>query len=68
MCGICGIVYTNPERRVDPGLLERMARIQNHRGPDDQGCWQQDNVGLAHVRLSIIDLSPLGHQPGGTDQ
>jgi len=63
MCGICGIVYTDPERRVDPGLLERMARVQAHRGPDDQGLWQQDNVGLGHVRLSIIDLSSLGHQP-----
>ncbi|MFZ2089335.1 MAG: asparagine synthase (glutamine-hydrolyzing) [Desulfobaccales bacterium] len=63
MCGICGIVYKDPRRRVDPGLLKRMALVQNHRGPDDQGCWQQDNVGLAHVRLSIIDLSPLGHQP-----
>jgi len=63
MCGICGIVYTDPERQVDPGLLERMARIQAHRGPDDQGIWQKENVGLAHVRLSIIDLSPLGHQP-----
>ncbi len=63
MCGICGIVYTDPERRADPGLLERMARVQNHRGPDDQGIWCQGNVGLGHVRLSIIDLSPLGHQP-----
>ena len=63
MCGICGIVYTDPERQVDPGLLERMARVQAHRGPDDQGIWQKNNVGLGHVRLSIIDLSPLGHQP-----
>jgi asparagine synthase (glutamine-hydrolysing) len=63
MCGICGIVYTDPERQVDPGLLERMARIQAHRGPDDRGVWQQGPAGLGHVRLSIIDLSPLGHQP-----
>ena len=63
MCGICGIVYTDPQRQVDPGLLERMARVQAHRGPDDQGIWQKDHVGLGHVRLSIIDLSPLGHQP-----
>lgn len=63
MCGICGIIYKNPERQVDPGLLERMARVQAHRGPDDLGIWHQDNVGLGHVRLSIIDLSPLGHQP-----
>ena len=63
MCGICGIVFNDPDRQVDPGLLERMARVQNHRGPDDQGIWRQKNVGLGHVRLSIIDLSPQGHQP-----
>jgi asparagine synthase (glutamine-hydrolysing) len=63
MCGICGIVYTDPQRRAEPGLVERMARVQAHRGPDDQGVWHRDNVGLGHVRLSIIDLSPLGHQP-----
>jgi asparagine synthase (glutamine-hydrolysing) len=63
MCGICGIVYTDPERHVEPGLVERMAGVQTHRGPDDQGVWTKENVGLGHVRLSIIDLSPLGHQP-----
>lgn len=63
MCGICGIVYTDPERQVDPALLESMARVQAYRGPDDQGVWRKGHVGLGHVRLSIIDLSPLGHQP-----
>jgi asparagine synthase (glutamine-hydrolysing) len=63
MCGICGIVYTDPERRVEPGLLENMNRVMEHRGPDDRGTWRQGRVGLGHVRLSIIDLSPLGHQP-----
>ena len=63
MCGICGIVYTDPERQVAPDLLEKMARVQAHRGPDDQGIWKQGHAGLGHVRLSIIDLSPLGHQP-----
>ena len=57
MCGICGIVYTDPKRRVDPGLLERMTGVLVHRGPDDLGIWQKDHVGLGHVRLSIIDLS-----------
>ena len=63
MCGICGIVYTDTERRVDPALLERMTPVLAHRGPDDQGVWCKDHVGLGHVRLSIIDLSPQGHQP-----
>jgi asparagine synthase (glutamine-hydrolysing) len=63
MCGICGLVYKDPERRVDPILLENMTRVLAHRGPDDQGIWHSQNVGLGHVRLSIIDLSPQGHQP-----
>ncbi len=37
-----------------------------HRGPDDQGVWQDGVCGLAHARLSIIDLSPAGHQPMGS--
>lgn len=46
-------------------MLARMADIIAHRGPDDVGEWHSANlsVGLTHRRLSIIDLSPLGHQP-----
>jgi asparagine synthase (glutamine-hydrolysing) len=42
-----------------------MARALVHRGPDDSGCWVQREIGLglAHRRLSIVDLSPAGHQP-----
>jgi|CXWL01.1.fsa_nt_gi asparagine synthase (glutamine-hydrolysing) len=60
MCGICG--YIGDDR---PELLERMASAMIHRGPDDSGTWhdQAARVGLAHRRLSIIDLSPAGHQP-----
>lgn len=60
MCGICGYVG---DRR--PELLEPMARAMTHRGPDDMGAWHDDDarVGLGHRRLSIIDLSPAGHQP-----
>ena len=66
MCGIAGIVEL--EGRSAEGLagsLRRMARALVHRGPDDDGIWvQQDaGVGLCHRRLSIVDLSPLGHQP-----
>ncbi|MCL6682700.1 asparagine synthase (glutamine-hydrolyzing) [Sphingomonas alba] len=62
MCGIAGIVS---RRRIDSGLLQRMAGAIAHRGPDDEGLWvdAEANVGLAHRRLSIVDLSPQGHQP-----
>lgn len=60
MCGIAG--YSG---RFDPGLLSRMASRIAHRGPDDEGIWSEPAhaVGLAHRRLSIIDLSPRGHNP-----
>ncbi len=63
MCGICGIVYADRRRAVSEKLIERMNYVQRHRGPDDFGVWVKDNVGLGQARLSIIDLSPLGHQP-----
>ena len=46
-------------------MLARMADAIAHRGPDDAGEWlsPDGNVGLAHRRLAIIDLSSLGHQP-----
>ncbi len=62
MCGIAGLLA---RRRVNPAALDRMARIQAHRGPDEQQQWQSEDgrVGFAHRRLSIIDLSPGGRQP-----
>ena len=62
MCGIAGLVG-NGARTA--GLLARMAAPIAHRGPDDEGFWSdaEAGVGLAHRRLSIIDLSPAGHQP-----
>src|SRR5438876_1681379 len=62
MCGICGIVNFNTTEPVDRGLVERMTSAQAHRGPDDHGYFVEDNVGLGHRRLSIIDLSG-GKQP-----
>ncbi len=60
MCGIAGIIGGG-----DREVLERMADVQAHRGPDDCGVlWFDDaRVGLAHRRLSILDLSAAGHQP-----
>ena len=67
MCGIAGFVdlsrATPPDRLV--ATVRRMARTLHHRGPDDDGAWIEAAAGvaLAHRRLSILDLSPSGHQP-----
>src|SRR5437762_12248610 len=61
MCGIAGILNFNGER-VEPVRLVRMARQIKHRGPDDLGIYTNKLAGLAHTRLSIIDLAS-GQQP-----
>jgi asparagine synthase (glutamine-hydrolysing) len=62
MCGIAGF-----QGGFEEGghLLQRMSAAVWHRGPDDQGHWSDRDagVGLCQRRLSIIDLSPAGHQP-----
>lgn len=63
MCGIAGIFDTRGKRPIDRDLLARMTDALEHRGPDDRGLHFTPGVGLGHRRLSIIDLSPLGHQP-----
>ena len=63
MCGICGIYNLNPREKVDKSSLKKMTDILSHRGPDDEGFFIDGNLGLGHKRLSIIDLSPAGHQP-----
>ena len=64
MCGLAGILGTKLHC-VSSKLLEKMANAIAHRGPDDSGVWHDPEVGigLAHRRLSIVDLSPAGHQP-----
>ena len=65
MCGFCGIVYIDKDRRVDPGLLKSMAQVIQHRGPDDEGFFIEGSTGLASRRLSIVGLSD-GHMPMST--
>src|SRR5437867_11916916 len=63
MCGIVGVAARRGWVNRD-GLIT-MRDTMSHRGPDNAGVWWSDDgrVGLAHRRLSIIDLSPAGHQP-----
>jgi asparagine synthase (glutamine-hydrolysing) len=63
VCGICGLAS---RQKTEDSLRESttdMASLLGHRGPDGQGVWAGDGVGLGHTRLSIIDLSPAGRQP-----
>ena len=80
MCGIAGVVYSDPVRRVDSRVLSRMASAIAHRGPDAEGIWNSSEQlagsytasapaahgGLVHRRLSIIDLES-GRQPIGNE-
>lgn len=62
MCGIAGYFRTCAPA-ADKSDLQRMGEVIRHRGPDAGGEYLDDHVGLAHRRLSIIDLSPQGNQP-----
>lgn len=62
MCGINGILHLDYQP-VDQNQLVKMRDILEHRGPDDKGLYLQNNIGLGHRRLSIIDTSSAGHQP-----
>ena len=66
MCGFTGFLTTDagPLGALE-SLVTRMALAIQHRGPDDAGAWADSQAGIAlgHRRLSIVDLSPAGHQP-----
>lgn len=62
MCGIAGIYHVHENNPIDKLLLQKMASILRHRGPDDFGFYFSSKIGLAHSRLSIIDISG-GKQP-----
>ncbi|MCP4105927.1 MAG: asparagine synthase (glutamine-hydrolyzing) [Desulfobacteraceae bacterium] len=65
MCGIAGLLNPKEYRNELSNILWNMSDKLVHRGPDDKGVWIDSfsGVGLAHRRLSILDLSPEGHQP-----
>ena len=59
MCGICGQVLFDREARVDPEELRRMTEAITHRGPDSDGCYLADTVGLGMRRLCVPQLHVL---------
>ena len=63
MCGVVGVLNY---RESEPNrLVSEMIGAIRYRGPDDSGVWCDERVGigLGHARLSVLDLSPEGHQP-----
>jgi asparagine synthase (glutamine-hydrolysing) len=66
MCGITG-VFNIDGRPASISVVKKMTDIIKHRGPDGEGFWVNSFIGFGHRRLSIIDLSPLGHQPMQND-
>jgi asparagine synthase (glutamine-hydrolysing) len=65
MCGLAGFLNSNSIGPEGEDYLGKMADAIRHRGPNDSGIWLDTyaGIGLAHRRLSILDLSPQGHQP-----
>lgn len=65
MCGILGVLHAPGQGSGDAGSVDEVLDLLEHRGPDDVGTWTSDGgaATLGHRRLSIVDLSPTGHQP-----
>ena len=62
MCGIAGVVSTDKPHFFTIPMIAGMAEVVRHRGPDEAGVYLDDHAGLAHARLSIIDIAS-GQQP-----
>lgn len=67
MCGINGIFHLQSQKKVAENVLVKMRDSLEHRGPDDKGFYIEENIGLGHRRLSILDITTAGHQPFFSD-
>jgi asparagine synthase (glutamine-hydrolyzing) len=65
MCGLAGYIELGRNHTADEAAVRLMTSALRHRGPDDEGYWVDagESIALGHRRLSIVDLSPHGHQP-----
>src|SRR5262247_3592591 len=63
MCGINGVVHSDPTFPVDQSALVQMRDTLTHRGPDDAGIYVSAGIGMGSRRLAILDLSHNGHMP-----
>lgn len=66
MCGICG-EFNFSKRNVNKDIMHSMLDVLHHRGPDDEGVYIHEAIGLGHKRLSIIDLD-TGRQPMSNEE
>ena len=68
MCGIAGVLYSDPDRLISIDILKNMGHAISHRGPDAEGVLVDPGIGLVHRRLSIIDVDggdqPIGNEDG----
>lgn len=68
MCGIAGVFEFARERTIHPPMIHTMGRLLRHRGPDGEGVYIEEFVGLAHQRLAIIDVAggaqPMSNEDG----
>jgi asparagine synthase (glutamine-hydrolysing) len=62
MCGVNGVFLLGQAGKFSPAI-KQMNNVIRHRGPNDEGIYSDSDVVMGHRRLSIIDLSPRGHQP-----
>lgn len=62
LCGIAGVLSFSRDT-IHQGMMHKIVETLNHRGPDSSGLWISEHIGLAHTRLSIHDLTQMGHQP-----
>ena len=62
MCGLLGLYNLN-NQQINESHFKKMASKINHRGPDGEGFYFDDNIALAHKRLAILDISDNGKQP-----
>jgi asparagine synthase (glutamine-hydrolysing) len=62
VCGFVAMIGLDGNK-ADPAVVERMSEVIKHRGPDEEGYYLSEKVGFGFRRLSILDLSQLGHQP-----
>ena len=62
MCGLTGILSSTPSSEITEQISKMTSQLA-HRGPDDERVWSENNIGLGHRRLAILDLSASGAQP-----